>query len=391
MAKEKNNKVWIILGVIILIGFMMQSTGKLKEGFTRPSLGGDESTCQSYLYSDYNNNPGCFTECFYVQSTTMANCGSGIEFGEWMYFFDSNCEWSSSTQDTLDCLFDYGVEWLSYVPPDGEECTLTRQQLLDIIAAYYAGDTTYTSFEIIDMINLCDYATECTTNADCSTDGSTVCQFNYCVSVDITPIWCLKSDCSSCDKKFLTSCPTGYYSAKYGSESSCTTAKSGCQPTCSQYTYQCLNNQITYSACGGSESNLGSCQTGYKCGIQFYVGDSLLPLTTVRNNVCTPESCVPDCSCAANTCKDSTCSNGCNGICAGTKDCGSICSQCNAWSSCVNNQQTRTCPSGSSCVTVQSCTTPTPSEPTDWNKYLPWIIGFFVVIFGIKLLSTGKK
>jgi len=31
--------------------------------------------------------------------------------------------------------------------------------------------------------------------------------------------------------------------------------------------------------------------------------------------------CVPNCACAANTCTGSTCTNGCSGDCAGTKDC----------------------------------------------------------------------
>lgn len=49
-----------------------------------------------------------------------------------------------------------------------------------------------------------------------------------------------------------------------------------------------------------------------------YLGTALHTDVQIVNET----TCVPDCSCAANTCTGSTCSDGCGGFCAGTKDCG---------------------------------------------------------------------
>lgn len=40
------------------------------------------------------------------------------------------------------------------------------------------------------------------------------------------------------------------------------------------------------------------------------------------NTQCGAVACTPSCGCAASTCRNSTCSNGCGGICSGTKTCG---------------------------------------------------------------------
>lgn len=69
-------------------------------------------------------------------------------------------------------------------------------------------------------------------------------------------------------------------------------------------------------------------------------------------------------------------------------DCGTC--QCSAWTACENNVQTRTCSSGTRCSPSQTCTPPIPDTPFDWNKYLPFIIGFVVLIVGVKVMGRKK-
>ena len=51
------------------------------------------------------------------------------------------------------------------------------------------------------------------------------------------------------------------------------------------------------------------------------VGDSRGAKTSAICPIIIYEKCFPNCSCAASTCKGSTCPNGCGGTCAGTKNC----------------------------------------------------------------------
>lgn len=73
------------------------------------------------------------------------------------------------------------------------------------------------------------------------------------------------------------------------------------------FTY-CDDRKLVASCSGATASGEYVCQAGYG----------------LVGGVC----CKPDCSCAANTCIGSTCSDGCGGTCAGTKDCGQWCGRC---------------------------------------------------------------
>lgn len=73
------------------------------------------------------------------------------------------------------------------------------------------------------------------------------------------------------------------------------------------FTY-CDDRKLVASCSGATSSGEYICQAGYG----------------LVGGVC----CKPDCSCAANTCIGSTCSDGCGGTCAGTKDCGQWCGRC---------------------------------------------------------------
>lgn len=90
-------------------------------------------------------------------------------------------------------------------------------------------------------------------------------------------------------------------------------------------------------------------------------------VTVSLNTEINETTCMPDCSCATDTCTGETCSDGCSGTCAGTKNCDSggggspggsssssskpeetqtNCSTewiCGDWSDCINDRQKRYC------------------------------------------------
>jgi len=80
---------------------------------------------------------------------------------------------------------------------------------------------------------------------------------------------------------------------------------------CEDYTY---NGRALFSSLSGCGSELGECLIDSEC-------PSNKP--DCKNGVCVEEEivCIPDCSCASNTCIGEVCSDGCGGSCPGTKDC----------------------------------------------------------------------
>jgi len=87
--------------------------------------------------------------------------------------------------------------------------------------------------------------------------------------------------------------------------------------------------------------------------------------------------CTPNCDCSFNTPVGQTCSDGCEGLCPGSQVCTENW-QCGDWSSCIGNQQTRTCTDLNSCgatsakpMESQSCITPVCDEGETKNYVCP--------------------
>ena len=160
-------------------------------------------------------------------------------------------------------------------------------------------------------------------------DGSKAC-VTYCSSIIST----IDSDCPSSEP----------YCAKVRAGLDCTispyiippsptcagacTLNKDCGYGCYCYNYSC--EQITGCFPDGAQCHSNAdCCTNYcdslgLCACKepglFCANNSECCSNICYNNYC----CYPDCSCAANTCIGSTCSDGCGGTCAGTKDCAAL-------------------------------------------------------------------
>jgi len=131
------------------------------------------------------------------------------------------------------------------------------------------------------------------------------------------------------------------------------TITGGCTPTTKKIAEGYTIGDQLYKETTFTSPSSGTCTFS---GIMTYSTATLLaqtsaiPTTTVNIG----GQCIPDCSCASNTCVGNTCSNGCpSGTCSGTKSC--TCTpnwQCTAWSTCSGGTQTKTCTDANDCGTT---------------------------------------
>ncbi len=117
------------------------------------------------------------------------------------------------------------------------------------------------------------------------------------------------------------------------------------------YTYECkgANSEIGYTASsGGGLVDVGTCGSGKECGDSLFKNsDTLLSLQGARNLICQLKDCISDNSCAADTCIGKSCTNNCEQIIAGTKDCGTPPPSCTSDSDCSTGKE---CNSKGRCV-----------------------------------------
>jgi len=122
--------------------------------------------------------------------------------------------------------------------------------------------------------------------------------------------WCITQEVGQCNEGGCSGactlnkdCGYGCYCHNYSCEQI-----TGCFPDgaqCHSNADCCTNYCDSLGLCACKEPGLFCANNSECCNNICY------------NNYC----CYPDCSCAANTCIGSTCSDGCGGTCAGTKDC----------------------------------------------------------------------
>jgi len=77
-----------------------------------------------------------------------------------------------------------------------------------------------------------------------------------------------------------------------------------------------LPNPLTYTVTAPASATTCTLSGDYKFA-EFAINNFPQATITITGGTCTP-----NCACASNTCAGQTCSNGCNGTCAGTKVCG---------------------------------------------------------------------
>lgn len=138
-----------------------------------------------------------------------------------------------------------------------------------------------------------------------------------------------------------------------------------CTDSCATLGYACG----AFTICG-TATNCGSCPTGKTC---------------ISGQCIT--NCVPDTTCAANTCIGQTCSDGCGNLLQGTKTC-TCTPDCNcALATCIGQTCTNGC--GGSCPGQLSCAASNTTCPNVWELYdttqskcvmsqWVWIIGAFM-------------
>ena len=100
MVKNKKNKGLIIFVILILVTIVISEQGKKENSYSTPL----KDACETELFDSHIPN-GCYTECFFASATLVNTCNLNVGHTDrWTYYYDTDCDFSSSDQDRVDCL-----------------------------------------------------------------------------------------------------------------------------------------------------------------------------------------------------------------------------------------------------------------------------------------------